>query len=260
VNDAPTPQPAGSLEHASDLVVMISGGFKTTYQALLPDFERQTGACVLTVPGPSMGKTEHAIPQRLAHGEAADVLIMVGPALDKLVAKGETVPGSEVELALSPVGMGVRAGAPMPDISTVEKFRQALLDAKSVAYSDSASGAYVSTELFKQLGIEKEMASKAHEVQATPVGEIVAQGKAEIGFQEVAELLPVKGVTFAGRIPEEVELHTRFAAAVCRRSKDPELAAKLIAFLSAPDALPTLEKMGLEPPKKPAHAGAEKTQ
>ncbi len=250
MNDAPSFQSIGGREHASDLVVMISGGFKTTYQALLPDFEKQTGACVLTVLGPSMGKTEHAIPQRLAHGEAADVLIMVGTALDNLVAKGEILPGSRVELALSPIGMGVRAGTPIPDISTVEKFRQALLDAKSVAYSDSASGAYISNNLFKKLGIEKEMSGKTTEIEATPVGEIVAQGKAEVGFQEVAELLPVDGVTFAGCIPEEVELHTRFTAAVCRRSKDPELAARLIAFLSAPDALPVLEKMGLEPPER----------
>ena len=255
MNDAPTSQPAGGLEHASDLVVMISGGFKTTYQALLPGFEKRMGVCVLTVPGPSMGKTEHAIPQRLARGEAADVLVMVGPALDELVQKGEAVPGSEVELALSPIGMAVRAGARVPDITTEDKFRQALLDAGSVAYSDSSSGAYISAKLFKKLGIEQEMQGKAREIAATPVGEIVAKGEAVIGFQEVAELLAVPGITVVGRIPAEDEFLTRFTAGVAARSRNPALARQLLAYLAAPDARPVLERMGLDPPPQPAPAG-----
>ncbi len=232
---------------AADVVVMISGGFKSTYEAVSPGFEQKTGSRLVMVPGPSEGTTHDAIPKRLARGEPDDVLVMVGTALDALVKQGQTIPGSEVNIALSPIGMAVRAGSPVPDISTVAKLRQVLLDAKSVAYSDSASGVYIQSTLFKKLGIEQQMRGKAHEIQATPVGEIVAAGKADIGFQEVAELLPVKGITFAGRLPQEVELFTRYSAVVAKRSKQPDLAQQLVQYISSPDIHSTLEKMGLQP-------------
>ena len=229
---------------------MISGGFKSTYEALSLAFEQKTGSRLIMVPGPSEGVTHDAIPSRLARGEPDDVLIMVGNALDELVKQGQTVPGSEVDIALSPIGMAVRAGSPMPDISTIAKLRQVLLDAKSVAYSDSASGVYIHGVLFKKLGIEQQMHGKAQKVQATPVGEIVAGGKTEIGFQEVADLLPVKRITFAGRLPQEVELFTRYSAAVARRSKQPGLARQMVHYISSPDIQLTLEKMGLQPPQR----------
>ena len=235
---------------AADVIVMISGGFKSTYETLSSAFEQETGSKLVMVPGPSEGVTHDAIPSRLARGEPDDVLVMVGTALDELVKQGQTVPGSEVNIALSPIGMAVRAGSPVPDISTVANLRQVLLDAKSVAYSDSASGVYIQGTMFKKLGIDQQMADKAHKIAATPVGEIVAHGDAEIGFQEVAELLPVKGITFAGRLPQEVELFTRYSAAVAKRSKQPGLAQQLVQYISSPDIQPTLEKMGLQPPRR----------
>ena len=238
------------MAHAADIIVMISGGFKSTYEALAPGFEKMTGSHLVLVPGPSEGSTKEAIPNRLARGEVADVLIMVGPALDKLVARGDALGRSEVELALSPIGMCVRADTSVPDISTVDKFRHVLLNARSIAYSDSSSGVYISSTLFKKLGIQSQVQDKAHQIPATPVAEIVAQGKAEIGFQEVAELLPVQGSTFVGRIPEQVEYLTRFSAAVDSWSKNQALAQQLIEYLASPTALPVLKKMGLEPPKK----------
>ena len=234
---------------AADVIVMISGGFKSTYEALSPAFEKATSSRLVTVPGPSEGATADTIPHRLARGEADDVLVMVGTALDQLVKDGETVPGSEVEIALSPIGMAVRAGSSAPDISTVAKLRQVLLDAKSIAYSDSASGVYIQGTLFSKLGIEQQMQGKAHKVAAAPVGEIVARGEAEIGFQEVAELLPIKGITFAGRLPQEVELLTRYSAAVARRSKQPELAHQFVQHIASLGIQPTLKAMGLEPPR-----------
>ncbi len=235
---------------AGDVIVMISGGFKSTYEALSPAFEQRTGSRLVTVPGPSEGTTHDTIPSRLARGEPDDVLVMVGSALDTLAKQGQTVAGSEVDIALSPIGMAVRAGSPVPDISTVAKLRQVLLDAGSVAYSDSASGVYIQGILFKKLGIEHQMRGKAHKIQARPVAEVVAQGKADIGFQEVAELLPVKGVAFAGRLPQEVELLTRYSAAVAGRSRQPDLARQLVQHIASPDIQPTLEKMGLQPPRR----------
>jgi hypothetical protein len=159
------------MAHAADIIVMISGGFKSTYEALAPDFEKMTGSHLVLVPGPSEGSTEEAIPNRLARGEAADVLIMVGPALDKLVAQGDALGSSETELALSPIEMCVRAGTPVPDISTVDKFRQVLLNARSIAYFDSSSGVDISSTLFKKLRVQRQVQGKAHQIPGTPVAE-----------------------------------------------------------------------------------------
>ncbi len=236
------------LVHAADITVMISGGALSTYQALVPPFEIATGNHVMTIQGPSMGTTSNAIPVRLARGEPDDVLIMVGYALDGLIKDGRAVAGSRVDVAISPIGMSVRAGTPVPDISTVDKLRQVLLAAKLVAYSDSASGVYIQAEMFKKLGIEEQMRGKAHMIPATPVGEIVAKGEAELGFQQVAELLPVPGITFAGPLPPEVQQMTVYAAGIATGSKEPVAAKALIDYLASPAALPVLTKMGLMPP------------
>ena len=228
---------------------MISGGFLSSYKALVPGFEAASHDHVVTVPGPSMGLTSDAIPQRLVRGEADDVLIMVGTALDGLIKDGTALASSKVDLALSPIGVAVRAGTPVPDISTAAKLRTALLAARSVVCSDSASGVYVKSELFKRLGIEAEMASKARVIPATPVGEIVARGEADLGFQQVAELLPVQGITFAGRLPADVQKMTVYSAGIATGARHPEAGRALIGYLSGPAAATVLETMGLDPVK-----------
>lgn len=235
---------------AASLIVMVSGGFRSTYEAVLPGFTETTGDTAKTLPSPSMGNTADTIPNRLARSEAADVLIMVGSALDDLVKQGLAKLGTKVDIALSPIGVAVRAGAAVPDISTPDKLRAALLGAGSVAYSDSASGMYIQGALFNKLGIAEQMKSRAHKIAATPVGEVVAAGQAEIGFQEVAELLPVKGIAFAGKLPASLELLTVYSAAVATRSKSADAALQLVRFISRPGIDPTLERMGLEPPKR----------
>ena len=233
---------------AADVTVMISGGFLSSLQALMPGFETKTGDHVVVVPGPSMGTTTNAIPVRLARGEPDDVLIMVGYALDGLLKDGRAVAGSKVDVALSPIGMAVKAGAPVPDISTADKLRSVLLAAKSIAYSDSASGVYIQNEMFKKLGIEDQVKGKAHMIPATPVGEIVAKGEAELGFQQVAELLPVPGITFAGRLPPEVQQVTVYSAGIAKGAKQEAAGRALIQYLVSPDAAPVIEKNGLQPP------------
>src|SRR3981081_3788667 len=190
---------------AAEVRVMISGGLTAAYNALVPDFERATGHKVITAYGPSMGTTVNAIPIRLERGEPADVLIMVGYALGDLVNKGKVVDDRRVDLGDSPIGIAVKSGAPKPDISTTESVKRALLAAKSIAYSDSASGVYVSTEMFAKLGIADEMKDKARKIPAVPVGEIVARGDAEIGFQQISELLPVSGIGIGGQLTHTVE-------------------------------------------------------
>jgi molybdate transport system substrate-binding protein len=232
---------------AAEVRVMISGGLTAAFNALVPEYEKQTGNKVLVAYGPSMGTTANAIPVRLERGEPADVLIMVGYALVDLAKKGKVVAESQVDLVKSPIGVAVKAGAPKPDISSPDSLKRALLAAKAVAYSDSASGVYVSTEMFRKLGIEEEMKGKARQIPATPVGEIVAKGEAEIGFQQISELKPVAGIDIVGPLPAELQKITVFSAGIATVSKEPDAGKALIKFLGSPAARAEIVKSGMDP-------------
>ena len=232
---------------AAEVRVMISGGLTAAYKVLVPEFERLTGHKVLTAYGPSMGTTINAIPIRLERGEPADVLIMVGYALGDLIKQGKVIAGSRVDLSKSLIGVVVRSGAPKPDISSADALRRALLSAKSIAYSDSASGVYVSTEMFQRLGIADEMKDKARKIPAEPVAGVVARGDAEIGFQQIPELLPVPGVDLVGKLPPELQTVTVFSAGIATISKEPDAGGALIKFLASPAASAAIIKSGMEP-------------
>jgi molybdate transport system substrate-binding protein len=233
--------------NAAEVRVMISGGLTAAFTALVPVFEKQTGNKVLVAYGPSMGTTVNAIPVRLERGEPADVLIMVGYALIDLAKKGKVEPGTSVELVKSPIGVAVKAGAPRPDISSADSVKRALLAAKTIAYSDSASGVYVSTEMFAKLGIEKEMEGKARKIPATPVGEIVARGDAELGFQQISELKPVSGIDIVGPLPDDLQKITVYSAGIATGSKEPEAGKALITFLTSAAARDEIVKSGMDP-------------
>ncbi len=231
---------------------MISAGFYGVYAELGPAFERNSGHRLVTTRGPSMGDSPEAIPTRLARGETADVVIMDGGATDELARRGVVKADSKVELAKSQIGMVVRAGAAKPDIGSVEAFRSTLLAAKSIAYSDSGSGTYLSTKLFAKLGVADQVAGKSRKVRGPPSGEpvaaVVARGEAEIGFQQVAELIHVPGVSYVGTIPDELQPGATFAGAVTSTARQPEAASALLRFLASPNAAPALAKAGLTPP------------
>ena len=233
--------------NAAEVRVMISGGLTAAFNALVPVFEKQTGNKVLVAYGPSMGTTTNAIPVRLERGEPADVLIMVGYALGDLVKKGKVAADSTVDLVRSPIGVAVKSGAPKPDISSAEAVKQALLAAKTVAYSDSASGVYVSTEMFAKLGILDAMKDKERKIPATPVGEIVAHGDAELGFQQISELKPVAGIEIIGPLPDALQQITVFSAGIATVSKEPDAGKALIKFLASPAARAELVKSGMDP-------------
>ena len=232
---------------AAEVRVMISGGLTAAYKALVPEFERATGHKVLTAYGPSMGTTTNAIPVRLERGEPADVLIMVGYALDDLAKQGKVISDSRVDLVKSSIGVAVKSGTPKPDISTADALKRALLAAKTIAYSDSASGVYVSTEMFGKLGITDAMKDKARKIPATPVGEIVARGDAEIGFQQISELKPVEGIDIVGPLPDELQKITVFSAGIASVSKEPDAGKALIKFLASPAARGEIVKSGMDP-------------
>ncbi|WP_297841325.1 substrate-binding domain-containing protein [Pseudomonas sp.] len=231
---------------AADLQVMTSGGFTAAYKNLGPKFTADTGNTLTTILGPSMGKAPEAIPNRLEHGEKADVVIMVGYALDDLIKQGKVMPGSRVELADSRIGMVVRAGADKPKIASVDELKAALLKARSVAYSDSASGVYIQDQLFKRLGIEDQLKPKANRVPKVPVASVVATGEYEVGFQQVAELLPVSGVTYVGKIPETVQSVTRYAAGIPVNAEHPKEAKALLTYLASPAAQDDVNATGLD--------------
>ncbi|EPP6261008.1 substrate-binding domain-containing protein [Cronobacter sakazakii] len=237
--------PLSSVALAQEITVMISGGFKAALEQLRPGYEKQSGNQIAIVPGPSMGKTPQAIPNRLARGEKADVVIMVGDALTSLEKAGRTAPGSRTELADSPIGMVVKQGAPVPAINTPDALRQTLLQARSIAYSDSASGRYVSTALFKKLGIEAQVETRARMVERIPVASEVAKGKYAVGFQQVSELLPEPGVTFVGELPDSVQYITRFAGAVTNNAAHAAEGRALLAFLASPDAQKVVRATGM---------------
>jgi molybdate transport system substrate-binding protein len=236
---------------AAEVRVMISAGFYQVYSELGPAFERTSGHRLITTRGPSMGDSPEAIPTRLARGDAADVVILDEISADELAKRGLVRADSKIRLARSLIGMVVRAGVAKPDISSVETFKSTLLAAKSIAYSDSGSGTYLSTTLFPKLGIADQVAGKSRKVRGPPSGEpvaaVVARGEAEIGFQQVSELIHVPGITFVGTIPTEVQPMTFFAGALTNTVGQPEAASALIRFLSSPEAAPVISKVGLMP-------------
>jgi molybdate transport system substrate-binding protein len=240
------------VARCAEVKVMISGGLTAAYNQLVPQFERATENKVVTASGPSMGTTPQAIPVRLARGEPADVLIMVGYALGDLIKQGKVVADSRIDIADSPIGMAVRAGAPKPDISTLESFKRVLLAAKSVAYSDSASGVYIGTEMYEHLGIADQMKPKSRAIPADPVGGVVARGEAELGFQQISELIPVPGIEIVGPLPPGAQKITTFSAGVVAGAKEPEAGRALIRFLASAAAAPVITKSGTVPIAAPA--------
>lgn len=231
---------------AEEIRVMTSGGFTAAYKVLGPKFAVSTGNTLDTALGPSMGKAPEAIPNRLSRGEKADVVIMVGYALDELIKQGKVDPASRVELADSRIGLVVREGAPKPDISTVDALKKTLLNAESVAYSDSASGVYIENQLFTRLGIEDQLKPKSKMIPKIPVGSVVATGDYQLGFQQVSELLPVPGVSFVAKIPEPVQSVTRFAAGIPVDAQHPAEARALLEYLASSDAQTDIKATGLD--------------
>ena len=231
---------------AQEIAVMTSGGFTAPFLEVVPEFERTTKHDVVTAFGASMGGAPDSIPSRLQRGEPADVIIVAAEALDALIAQGKVVAGSRVDLVRSRIGMAVRAGAPKPDISTVEALKRTLLQAKSIAYSASASGVYLSTELFPKLGIADQIKSKSKRIESERVGTIVARGDAEIGFQQISELLPIAGIEYVGPLPDPVQRVTIFSAGIATSARNPAAAKRLIAFLASAAVNGAITKAGLE--------------
>ena len=230
-----------------ELRVVTSGGFTAAYNVLAPAFERETGVRLVTEYGASSGGAPDSIPVRLARGEKFDVIILSQSSLNALTDEGYVQADSRRDLVRSSIGMAVRDGAVAPDISSPERFRQVLLDATSIGYSASASGTYLSTDLFPRLGLWDRISAKATRVVSERVATVVARGDVQIGFQQISEILPIAGAQYVGPIPDEYQKVTTFSAGVTATAENPSDAERLIRFVSSADVADTIAATGLEP-------------
>lgn len=226
--------------------VLISGGFSGPYEKLVPEFERTSGIKVATGSGSSQGSGPQTIAAQLARGVPADVVILSREGLTELIRAGRIEPGTDTDLARTPIGVAVRAGAPKPDVRSVEAFKQVVLNARTVAVPSSTSGMFLMEEIFPRLGIADRV-----NVTATPRGTgaaaMVAAGEADIGLLPVSEILHASGVDLAGVIADEIQLNQTFSAAVVAGSRQVEAARRLISFLASERASGTIRKLGMEP-------------
>lgn len=236
-----------ALSKSAETIRVISGGaFQQVLNALLPRYEKESGNKVAV--------TYRTVGQHLkligSGAETFDVAVLTPAALDDLAREGKLVPGSRTDLAKVGVGVAVKAGAPRPDIGTVDAFKRTLLAAKSVAYIDPAaggsSGIYLA-KLLERLGIADAVNAKAVLVPGGAVGARIADGEAEIGIQQISELLPVRGVTVVGPLPAEIQNYTVYAAGIATAAKDRAAASGLVKFLSGPHAVPIMESKGMQP-------------
>lgn len=236
-----------SLSNAEEVRVMSSGGFTEAYRILGPQFEAETGIALVAEYGASSGGAPDSIPMRLARGERADLIILARYALDDLTAAGFVRGETRTDLVASKIGMAVRDGSPHPDISTQEAFVATLLNAETIAFSASASGTYLSEELFPRLGVWEQIEDKSIRVVSERVAAVVARGEAEIGFQQVSELLPIEGADYVGPLPEELQLVTLFSAGITTSAENARGATRLLDYLSSREVAPTIAATGLDP-------------
>jgi molybdate transport system substrate-binding protein len=206
------------LALAAEIRVMTSGALAAPFQDLVKVFEQATGHTLVTILGSSQGGAADSIPERLKRGEQAHVVLLGRESLDNLVKQGFVRQGTERDIVNSRMAMSVRLGIPKPDISTVEAFKKAMLEAGSIAYSASVSGTYLSTVAFKELGIADQVLPKAKRIMSERVGAVLTRGEVDVGFQQISELIPfAKTTQFVGPLPEGVQKVTQFSTSWHRR-------------------------------------------
>ena len=242
-----TPQAVAPTPSQSALVVMTSGGYAEALDRLEPQIEQALGHDILIVKGSSTGGAADSIPERLKRGERADMVILSSDGL-ALLEQGKFVQaGTRRDLVRSVIGMAVRKGAPVPDISSPERFVAVLRAAPSIGYSASASGTYLATDLWPRLGLAKELLPKSRRILSERVGAVVARGEVELGLQQMSELLPIPGITVVGPIPDAYQKVTVFTAAQTPAGAANPLSKRLIAFLTSPQVTRQVAATGLDP-------------
>jgi molybdate transport system substrate-binding protein len=239
--------PEATMSEATASIKVISGGaFKQVLNALAAQYQKAGGN--------ELDLTYRTVGQHLkliqSGEEFFDVAVLTPEAIDGLIKDGKVVAGSRADLAKTGVGVVVKAGAPLPDIGSVDGFKRTLLAAKSVAYIDPAaggsSGIYVG-KLLERLGIAKVVNAKAKLIHGGAVADHIAAGEAEIGVHQISEILAVKGAVLVGPLPAEIQNFTVYSAGVGAVAKDADAATALVKFLAGPHAGPIIKAKGMEP-------------
>lgn len=225
-----------------ELRVLATNALRMVILERVPQFDLARGHTTSV----SFGSTNHLL-SRVRDGEAADLVIATDAAIDELVMQGKVVAGSRVDLARAGIGVCVRAGARHPDVGSTAAFRRALLDAESVAYTLTGQSGVYFASLIDRLDIAAEIKAKATVIAGGLIGEVVARGEAELGVQQISEILAVPGVELAGPLPPELQLMTLFSVGICTGTRQAEAAQALIRFLSTPDTARMMRTTGLQP-------------
>src|SRR5262245_6385316 len=231
---------------AAEIKVLSAGAYKSVVVAIQPEFEKQTGHR-LVVDNDTVG----ALAKRVEGGEGFDGIIVSPGAVDDLIKKGKAVAGTRQALARVGIGVMVKEGAPKPDVSTVDAFKKAVLDAKTVAYIDPASGGssgiYLAS-LFEKLGIANAVKLKARLTQGGYVADLIVSGEAGVGIHQISEISPVKGVALVGPPPAEIQNYTTYAAGLSSGARDVGAAKALVQALAGSLAAPVLKSKGMDGP------------
>src|SRR5262252_4780807 len=227
------------MVHADEIRVLSTQATEEAYRELVPQFEKASGHKVTTLFTGTLDANK-----RLAAGETYDLLIMSLPSIEEHIKAGKVVAGSRVDLAKSGVGVGVKAGASKPDIGTTEALKKTVLAVKSIGYSTGPSGIYM-------IGVFQRADAIKPKLKQTPtgvfVGSIIANGEAEIGFQQVSELSHFAGVDYVGPLPAEIQQFTIFSSGIIAGTKEADAAKALVNFITAPAAGAVFKRIGMEP-------------
>jgi molybdate transport system substrate-binding protein len=229
---------------AAEITILTNQGVVSAVRDLAPVFERATGHKVIIQLRPTA-----AMMQKVNANAPADLVTSQPEVIEDFIQKGKVVAGSRSVFARAGIGVAVKAGAPKPDISTPEAFKRAMLAAKSIAYSQTASGVYVAN-LMERLGIAAQLKDKTKRVSGVPVAEVVAKGEAEIGLQQINVILPVVGADYAGPLPGELQDYVVFATGVLVVAKEPDAARAFARFAAAPENVALITKSGMERPAR----------
>jgi molybdate transport system substrate-binding protein len=227
---------------AAEIVLVTTGAVEQIMLGLIPAFERESGHSVRM----SVYGTTLAI-DKVKAGADADLVLLSPEALGELAKAGKVAAATITPAFHSWVGVAVRAGAPKPDIGTADAFKQALLNAKSIGYSNGPSGEYFSTVLIQRLGIADTIKPKITRVGGMPVAVAVAKGEFEIGIHQIAELMPIPGIDIVGPLPPELQITLVYATGIATMAKAPEAAQALVRFIATAGAVPVIRKNGMEP-------------
>jgi molybdate transport system substrate-binding protein len=237
---------AGRAVEAAEIKVLSAGAMRGVIDALLPDFEKQTGDKV-TVENATAG----VLAKRIEDGEAFDLAVITAGVVDSLAGKGKIAGDSRVPLAKVGMGVAVKAGAPLPDIKTVDAFKRTLLEAKSVAYINPKAGGTTGAffeQLIEKLGIADQVRAKAKLKDGGYVADLVASGEAEVGVHVISEIVPVKGAVLVGPLPAEIQTTTTYVGGVSAASANAEAARVLLQYIAGPASTPVLKAKGMEKP------------